>query len=74
MIATQDIDDIIGAEAVGPDNDKIGKVGQVYIDRDNEQPVWVSVKGSSARPRPWCRSAVRNGTTPPCTSHSRRTG
>ena len=44
MIATQDIDRIIGAEAVGPDNDKIGKVGQVYIDQDNEQPVWVSVK------------------------------
>jgi len=44
MISTKDIDDIIGAEAVGPDNDKIGKVGQIYIDQDNEQPVWVSVK------------------------------
>jgi uncharacterized protein (TIGR02271 family) len=44
MIATKDIDQIIGAEAVGPDNTKIGKVGQVYIDQDNEQPVWVSVK------------------------------
>ena len=44
MISTKDIDDIIGAEVVGPDNDKIGKVGQIYIDQDNEQPVWVSVK------------------------------
>jgi uncharacterized protein (TIGR02271 family) len=44
MIATKDIDDIIGAEAVGLDNDRIGKVGQIYIDQDDEQPVWVSVK------------------------------
>ena len=44
MISTKDIDDIIGAEAVGPDNDKIGKVGQIYIDQDSQQPVWASVK------------------------------
>jgi uncharacterized protein (TIGR02271 family) len=44
MISTKDIDDIIGAEAVGPDDDRIGKVGQIYIDQDDEQPVWVSVK------------------------------
>jgi uncharacterized protein (TIGR02271 family) len=44
MIATQDIDAIIGSEAVGPDNDRIGKVGQVYIDQDANRPVWVSVK------------------------------
>jgi uncharacterized protein (TIGR02271 family) len=44
MIATQDIQDIIGAEAVGPDQDKIGKVGQVYLDSDSDRPVWVSVK------------------------------
>jgi len=44
MIATQDIDAIIGAEAVGPDQDRIGKVGQVYLDQDSDRPVWVSVK------------------------------
>lgn len=44
MIATQDIDQIIGAEAIGPDNDTIGKVGQVYLDQDSDRPVWVSVK------------------------------
>jgi uncharacterized protein (TIGR02271 family) len=44
MIATQDIDRIIGSEAVDPQNDKIGKVSQVYIDQDTEQPRWVSVR------------------------------
>ena len=44
MIATQDIDAMIGADAVDQDNDKIGKIGQVYIDSDSDRPVWVSVK------------------------------
>jgi uncharacterized protein (TIGR02271 family) len=44
MIATQDIQELIGAEAVGPDHDKLGKVGQVYVDSDSDRPVWVSVK------------------------------
>ncbi|MDH2443043.1 DUF2382 domain-containing protein [Amnibacterium sp. CER49] len=44
MIATRDIDRIIGSEAVDSDNDKIGKVSQVYIDSDTEQPTWASVK------------------------------
>jgi len=44
MIATQDIDRIIGSEAVDPQNDKIGKVNQVYIDQETEQPSWVSVR------------------------------
>jgi len=44
MIATQDIDRIIGSEAVDPQNDKIGKVSQVYIDEETEQPRWVSVR------------------------------
>ena len=44
MISTQDIDAIIGAEAVDDDNDRIGKVGQVYVDSDSDQPTWVSVR------------------------------
>ena len=44
MIATQDIDRIIGSEAVDPQNDKIGKVSQVYIDEETDQPRWVSVR------------------------------
>lgn len=44
MIATQDIDRIIGSEAVDPQNDKIGKVSQVYLDEETEQPRWVSIR------------------------------
>ncbi|WP_375406626.1 DUF2382 domain-containing protein [uncultured Amnibacterium sp.] len=44
MIATQDIDALIGADAVDQDNDKIGTIGQVYVDSDSDRPVWVSVK------------------------------
>lgn len=44
MISTRDIDDIIGAEAVDQDNDRIGKVGQIYLDSESDEPVWVTVK------------------------------
>jgi hypothetical protein len=44
MIATPDIDRIIGSEAVDTDGDKIGKVSQVYIDAETERPTWASVK------------------------------
>jgi uncharacterized protein (TIGR02271 family) len=44
MIATPDIDRIIGAEAVDTDGDKIGKVSQVYVDAETESPTWASVK------------------------------
>jgi hypothetical protein len=44
MIATPDIEQIIGAEAVDPNNDRIGKVSQVYVDADTDQPTWASVR------------------------------
>lgn len=44
MIATPDIDQIIGAEAVDPNNDRIGKVSQIYVDADTDQPTWASVR------------------------------
>jgi hypothetical protein len=44
MIAATDIDRIIGSEAVDQDNDKIGKVSQVYLDTDSERPTWATVK------------------------------
>ncbi|MCU1472284.1 PRC-barrel domain-containing protein [Amnibacterium sp.] len=44
MIATPDIEQIIGAEAVDPNNDRVGKVSQVYVDADTDQPTWASVK------------------------------
>jgi uncharacterized protein (TIGR02271 family) len=44
MISSSNVNDIIGAEVVDPDNDKVGKVGQVYLDSDTNEPTWVSVK------------------------------
>ena len=44
MISSSNVNDIIGAEVVDPDNDKVGKVGQVYLDSDSNEPTWVSVK------------------------------
>jgi hypothetical protein len=44
MIATPDIEQLIGAEAVDPNNDRIGKVSQVYVDAETDQPTWASVR------------------------------
>ncbi|WP_375399276.1 DUF2382 domain-containing protein [uncultured Amnibacterium sp.] len=44
MIATPDIDEIIGADVVDAENNKVGKVGQVYLDSEDNHPSWVSVK------------------------------
>lgn len=44
MIAARDIEAIIGAEAVGPDHDRIGTVSQVFLDEQSAMPTWVSVR------------------------------
>jgi len=33
----------IGAQAYGSDGDKIGKVGQVYLDDETNEPAWATV-------------------------------
>jgi uncharacterized protein (TIGR02271 family) len=43
MLSTQDIDQVIGSEVYGPDGDKIGKAGQVYLDDQTNEPAWVTV-------------------------------
>ncbi|MDX6325696.1 MAG: hypothetical protein QOK15_2050 [Nocardioidaceae bacterium] len=43
MLDTQNIDQVIGSEVHGADGDKIGKVGQVYLDDQTNQPAWVTV-------------------------------
>lgn len=43
MIETNTIDAVIGSTAYDNDGDKIGKVGQVYVDPDDGRPVWASV-------------------------------
>ena len=43
MISTQDISSIIGSTAVDNDGDKLGKVGQVYLDDQTGSPEWATV-------------------------------
>lgn len=44
MISTQNVNDLVGADVYGSDGDKIGSVGQVYVDADNQNPVWATVR------------------------------
>ena len=43
MTTFSDPSTIIGRTAVDRDGDKVGKVGQVYLDDENGQPVWVAI-------------------------------
>ncbi|GAA2749532.1 PRC-barrel domain-containing protein [Amnibacterium kyonggiense] len=44
MITTDVIDSMIGADALDRQDDRIGEVGQVYVDEATERPTWVSVR------------------------------
>jgi uncharacterized protein (TIGR02271 family) len=44
MIDTTNVNDLIGATVYGGDGEKIGTVGQVYVDTDTQRPLWVTVK------------------------------
>jgi len=44
MIDPRNIDNLIGADVRDRDGDKIGTIGQVYIDEVNGSPRWVSVR------------------------------
>jgi uncharacterized protein (TIGR02271 family) len=43
MIDTNDIRNLIGAQADDRDGDKIGKVNQVFVDENTGRPLWASV-------------------------------
>lgn len=43
MIDRTTIDRVIGTTAYDRDGDKLGKVGQVYVDTDSGRPLWASV-------------------------------
>jgi uncharacterized protein (TIGR02271 family) len=43
MINANNVNDLIGATVYGSDDDKIGTVGQVYVDPDTQAPLWVTV-------------------------------
>lgn len=44
MIDTNRINDLIGADAYGSDDEKIGSVEQVYLDDQTQEPTWVTIK------------------------------
>lgn len=44
MISETNIAGLIGAKVVGRDGDKIGTVGQIYVDPSTGRPNWASVK------------------------------
>jgi uncharacterized protein (TIGR02271 family) len=44
VIDSRDIGSIVGATVHDTDGDKIGTVGQVYVDPDTEKPLWATVK------------------------------
>ena len=43
MTAPQDVQQLIGRTAVDPDGSKIGEIGQIYLDEQTGQPLWVTV-------------------------------
>ena len=49
------IDALYNRTVVDQSGDKIGEIGQVYLDDASGQPAWVTVKTSDAT-RPLCRS------------------
>jgi uncharacterized protein (TIGR02271 family) len=44
MIGTENIDRLNGATVYGTDGDKIGTVGQVFVDANDGHPSWVTVR------------------------------
>ncbi|HEX5857068.1 MAG TPA: PRC and DUF2382 domain-containing protein [Microbacterium sp.] len=44
MISTSNLGSLIGSNVIGSDDDKIGTVGQVYVDPDSGQPNWITVR------------------------------
>ena len=64
MIDTNNLNDLIGADVYGSDDQKIGSVGQVYVDADVPRQVVgrissVSKVGVVGSARPRCTSSGR---------------
>jgi uncharacterized protein (TIGR02271 family) len=66
VITQQDITSIIGSNAVDADGDKLGKVGQVYLDDQTGSPEWTTVStgmfGTSETFVPLTDATVADGT------------
>lgn len=65
MTSPQQWNNLIGMNAVDANGDKIGKVGQVYLDDETGQPAWVTVStgmlGSRESFAPLHNSGLRDG-------------
>lgn len=44
MLTTAELQTVIGQTAYGPDGDKLGRIGQVWVDDDSAQPEFVTVQ------------------------------
>lgn len=44
MITTSNLGALMGAPVLGPDDEKIGTVGQIFLDPDTGNPNWMTVK------------------------------
>ena len=44
MATLEDVKTWRGREAVGPDGEKIGKIDDIYLDRQSGEPEWAAVK------------------------------
>jgi len=66
VITQQDITTIIGSNAVDNDGDKLGKVGQVYLDDQTGSPEWATIStglfGTSETFVPLTEASVSGGT------------
>jgi len=66
VITQQDISAIIGSNAVDNDGDKLGKVGQVYLDDQTGSPEWATIStglfGTSETFVPLTDASVSGGT------------
>ncbi|MDQ1643532.1 MAG: hypothetical protein QOJ90_2883 [Actinomycetota bacterium] len=65
MISKNDINDVMGMELCSTDGDKIGGIGQVFLDDQTGEPEWVTVKtglfGSNESFVPIRDASVENG-------------
>src|SRR5579862_8414673 len=65
MTNPQQWDSLIGLPAIDTNGDRIGKVGQVYLDDASGQPQWVTVStgmfGTRQSFAPLYRASVRDG-------------
>ena len=59
MTTTEELQNMEGQTAVDVNGAKLGKIGQIYVDDQTGQPLWVTIT-------PEC--SARSKASPPCTA------